>query len=372
MIPQILSKRGAYIDALRGTAVILMVQQHLGKWLWNNPWNDIRSQLSRYPLLIGFNALGGLAAPIFIVLAGVGTVYFINKNSGTKCVLFIRGLCIIGFGYLLNVITPGWFTWGSWYVLHLIGFSILLSPLVLRHNSITVLAIGFFALFIAPLGQEILQTPYKLYNHAMGDTTLPGGVLRLMFFEGHFPIFPWFGLFCFGIVTGKLLINRQTRFCLALGGLFLVLGALFPAMNSLILHVSKDHTLYRFVALTSRIYPPFPPLLLLLSAAVVFLLIFYRYMENKNVFNERSAITLLGRCSLTLLIVHVFLFRQMAQWLDVYKLFSAFGTGFLISGVILLFGVIAKFWSKVDFALGAEWSIRKWVQAGRNDSPGEK
>ncbi|MCA9712207.1 MAG: DUF1624 domain-containing protein, partial [Myxococcales bacterium] len=65
------SRRLHALDALRGIAVFLMIEQHVGIWLWEGPGAGER-QLD-YPLLVGFNALGGMAAPLFVSLAGVGS-----------------------------------------------------------------------------------------------------------------------------------------------------------------------------------------------------------------------------------------------------------------------------------------------------------
>ena len=57
------------IDALRGLAVFLMMEQHMGVWLWNGGGGR---SLAKVPALVAFNALGGAAAPLFVTLAGVG------------------------------------------------------------------------------------------------------------------------------------------------------------------------------------------------------------------------------------------------------------------------------------------------------------
>jgi uncharacterized membrane protein len=47
--------RVLFLDALRGLAVLLMMEQHLGVWLWRGPSPGERTPA----LLLGFNALGG-------------------------------------------------------------------------------------------------------------------------------------------------------------------------------------------------------------------------------------------------------------------------------------------------------------------------
>ena len=46
------------LDALRGVAVFLMIEQHLGVWLWRGPGPG-ESMAKDYLGLLIFNALGG-------------------------------------------------------------------------------------------------------------------------------------------------------------------------------------------------------------------------------------------------------------------------------------------------------------------------
>ena len=49
-------KRLLGLDALRGIAVFLMIEQHLGVWLWRGP--NPGERMSDYPGLMVFNATG--------------------------------------------------------------------------------------------------------------------------------------------------------------------------------------------------------------------------------------------------------------------------------------------------------------------------
>ena len=101
-MPRLLS-----LDALRGVAVILMMEQHLGVWLWQVE-NPLRSALAQAPGYMAINGLGGLAAPTFITLAGAGTTMLVASRPGqpVDATLLRRGLLLLGFGYLLNLLPP--------------------------------------------------------------------------------------------------------------------------------------------------------------------------------------------------------------------------------------------------------------------------
>src|SRR5690606_3115656 len=106
------------LDSLLGLAVLLMVGQHVGLWLWRGPRGTV--DLDDFPLLIGFNALGGGAAPLFVTLAGVGAALMaIRGGPGLDAQYVRRGLVLWSFGVVLNFLSPSWFSWGSWFVLHM-------------------------------------------------------------------------------------------------------------------------------------------------------------------------------------------------------------------------------------------------------------
>ena len=83
------------VDALRGVAVILMIEQHLGAWLWKVPAG---TRVWDHPVLVGINALGGGAAPAFITVAGVGTALFVASRQRPDRAMLVRGLVVMGFG----------------------------------------------------------------------------------------------------------------------------------------------------------------------------------------------------------------------------------------------------------------------------------
>jgi hypothetical protein len=51
------------------------MEQHLGVWLWRGPSPGERTPA----LLLGFNALGGMAAPLFVTLAGCGAALAVSR-----------------------------------------------------------------------------------------------------------------------------------------------------------------------------------------------------------------------------------------------------------------------------------------------------
>ncbi len=96
--PAPVTGRLSHIDALRGIAVILMIQQHMLAWLWNAPRLTFPDLVRAYPMSMGMNLLGNLAAPLFITLAGMGAGLFLDRPGARGRTLVMRGACIILLG----------------------------------------------------------------------------------------------------------------------------------------------------------------------------------------------------------------------------------------------------------------------------------
>ncbi len=353
------SNRLASLDALRGVAVLLMVEQHLGNWLWGVPWINPAMLLRHHPLLMTANALGGLAAPAFILLAGMGGALFGARSSAVFKTLVRRGLVLLALGYALNCITPAWFTPGSWYVLHLIGLGLVLAPLSSRIPTRLLVAGAVLILVATPFVQLALGTPLRMNPVFMGDLGRPGGVLRLALAEGYFPMLPWLGVFGLGLAAGRWLLSGRSRLIAVWAAVLGGTAVLLAAIGVLVPGAANGHATHRLLALEPRIYPCFLPLALLLSGAVLGLVLVFSRWEGPRWAALRHVLACLGRCSLTILIVHVFVFRQVAAWLGLYKTLSSTQTGLVLLAVLAVFTLLAVLWSRSGFRYGAEWLLRR-------------
>lgn len=197
------STRLAFLDGLRGVALVLMVLNHTSRW-----WMDVSMGLGRYFLVYGSVLF---PAPIFLFLVGflLPVSYHADPaRSGGACALLrrygARGLRIIAAGLLLNLIVfpedPVW----SWGVLQTIGLSIvvvaLLMPLMRRGSmqvAILALAVILYLLF------------------AWSVPWLHGWVARhplaaqLWMFE--FPPWPWVSAPLIGLVCGWWWLDARRR-----------------------------------------------------------------------------------------------------------------------------------------------------------------
>jgi len=180
------------IDFLRGIAIILMIIFHLIVDL-----RDFYGYNLEY--LGGFWYLEGkLSAILFIIIAGISST--LGKNS-TR-----HGLTIFAWAMLLTLITylyndNCYILFG---ILHFLGISLLTANLIGRLPIPWLLFISSAVLFIGIfLFQSFVNNPYLF----------PLGLLTRTFVSlDYYPLFPWYGLFLFGIILGKLFyINKKER-----------------------------------------------------------------------------------------------------------------------------------------------------------------
>ncbi|HPB84021.1 MAG TPA: DUF418 domain-containing transporter [Spirochaetota bacterium] len=352
-------------DALRGIAVLLMVQQHLGVWLWKVPVMPLWELFVAHPVMMGMNFCGLLAAPLFVSLSGFGSVYLHAKTERPFRVFAVRGAVIIFFGYMLNFLTPHWFTPGSWFVLHCIGFSLILAPALLRLRT-AYLVLLYPAIFGAALfGQHILGTPLLLMDARMGNISMPGGVLRLIFLEGHFPVFPWVALFISGIIAGRWISAGKTKYILLTGITFITAGIVLGVLYRHGYAFATRGPLFRLFVPLPYFYPALPPLMLGLNGlALLCAGVSCRIGQQKGV-RASNLLVSLGRVSLTVLFVHIALFNELFQLLGLKNTFSAVMTFVIIMITLGVCGYCAFLWRRVEYRNGLEWwvravSDRKW------------
>ncbi len=337
-------------DALRGVAVLLMLEQHLGSWLV-----DRTRYLVAWPYVV-FNMLGGAAAPLFVTLAGAGSVHLAQK-AGASSVSFKRGVGLLALAYAMNFLVSHWFTWATFYVLHLLAVWLMVAPFVLRMATTGLVLSGALSLTCAAMGQWALGTPLSLHNYLLSYARTPGEAARLVFFEGHFPLFPWLA-FCFaGVWIGRQFLQEQQRnvgrFTI---GTAVVGGALFGVGQVSLPFF--DNRLWQAVSGFS-FYPATTAFVLLLLSVCGVLLLVADWLVKRDWLKDTSLLVALGRASLSVFVLHIVLVRQVADdlgWLGQLPPMRALGTLLLFIGNTM---VLVGLWRQVDYRFGIEWCLRK-------------
>lgn len=336
--------------------MFLMIEQHVGIWLWRGP--DPGKTLFDYPFLVGFNALGGMAAPLFVSLAGVGSALFVAANRPrTDVTLVRRGLVLMAFGLALNLLTPSWFSWGSWFVLHMMGFAMALAPIWRRLSTPALLALCAIVLVSAVAVQIWLRTPLVLHNPRMRDVTLPGGPFRLALAEGQFPILPWLTFYLAGFVAGRFVDARRPKKVAVLGVCFAVLGGALALAGRF--GLASTPWLVRAASLQLGFFPASTAIVGLLLGGALLLIALGAWLESRASLSASHPMVTLGRISLTLLMLHVVVFRELSRPVDMWRGLSAGTTLAVVFGFLLLATITSRIWSRASYRGGAEWLLRK-------------
>jgi len=344
------------LDMLRGIAVILMVQQHTGYWFWN-AGGDMGVLLSEYPVMVTMNGLGGLAAPLFILLAGIGASLSLAGGKPEQQ-LIKRGLVIIFSGCLLNILTPAWFSPYSWYVLHLIGSGMCLSPVLRRLNSTILFAISALIILITVFLLDAFNTHRYLSNEDMRGLGSITGVIRLAAFEGHFPMFPWLALFITGFISGRWIKEKLYINILKTAGLFFSAALLLFLIKQGNFSFLKNTFGSRLLIINLYMYPAYPIQFLTLTAVSLLSVYLVLLAGIKFTISQGNILVMTGRVSLTVFILHIVIIRNFMVKSGLWQTFSEPVTVILQISVLLFIFIAVYLWEKIQFRYGFEWLIR--------------
>jgi uncharacterized membrane protein len=203
------------IDVLRATAIVLMTVVHFVENLAGS--YDIESGP-----FIGANRYWwmptGFAAPLFTFLSGVSYRLWADAQASRgrdtddlSKITVRRGLFLILFGFLFNVLV--WLPEDvfNWDILTLIGTAMLALDLARRTPpAVTAVACGLLV-GLAPTLRAVADyrafwaAGYYDYDFAVGDVVL--GYLA----TGYFPVFPWLAMPLAGFLAAPLIYGDDER-----------------------------------------------------------------------------------------------------------------------------------------------------------------
>lgn len=348
--------RRSELDGLRGLAVLLMLGQHLMVWLWDhNPASPLALPLT------AISAAGGLAAPLFVTLAGCGSAlgYRPDDPRPLRCVL--RGLALMAMAYALSLATPSWFSLRSFYVLHLLAIGLMIGPWCARQSLSRLAWLALLTVLFTASLQSHFELPLSIGNRFMSARPLTPGLgqalqdngLRALI-AGHFPLFPWLTPFLLGVMAGKVLRSEEAL-SFRFSGLVLGVGVLglLPASLGLI-PAEANSWLYR---LTSPKVPFFPCSAALCVALCGVSLLLVSIAQRTPKLVEPLVCT--GRISLTVLMIHLPLFRELSRPLQAWRNLDGITTLVTIGITGSLCVLIAGQWQRINYRYGAEWLLRQ-------------
>lgn len=338
-----MTERWPSLDALRALAVIFMMEVHLGFW-WARG-------LPEGSTLVGLGTmLGGMAAPLFFVVAGAGLSLsaryrpdrFLERTARRGVALLILGIV---FTYIEMAIYGPW----GWGVLQSLGISLLLCGAAMRMGPAARAAMGIALMAVAPVLRGALGVPDVLYTSTMAGVSSPGGYMASALLSGFFPLIPWTGLMLVGTAAGDWLFPgegktagfEQFRPVVLLVG-FLMLAGTVGAVRGLPL----------------EFYPPSMPFAFLTSGICVAALavLCLPWGRPAPAALERP-LTSLGRLSLTIFVAHHLIGFSLFSALG---LLHSFDLAAALAMVILswaLAAAVSLLWARKGFRYSLEWLV---------------
>lgn len=319
------------IDILRGLAIVLMILANL------------TPALLRTPAPGWFRLIASLAAPLFIVTAGMMVALSRTGKGRSFGYIALRGGLVILAGALLHLLSYQFIPLIDMDVLYLIGISLPLAYLYLglpvRKRWIILVAI----LILTPVlwagfgyNTAIIEPTFTVFFPEDPGIPVPGPVdiVKLWFIDGWFPIFPWLALALFGAEagiyrwsSGKIRSFRYNREGLAAMGLLVgggILWVLFPGAQAL-----RNGYVELF-------YPPVTGFLLF--GAGFFLLALTVLDHVPAYYTLMDPLRATGECSLAIYLLHYTIILKIVGPLDIrVSLLPYLGIYFaLLAGMILV------------------------------------
>jgi uncharacterized membrane protein len=354
------ARRLTTLDALRGLSVFAMIEQHVGIWLWRGP--DPGMTRLDYPGLVAFNAGSAIGAPMFYVLSGIGTALLCSRSRAPAraldAELVRRGLALYAFGVLVNLATPSWFSWGSFFALHMMGVGMLLAPLWRRLSDATLLGLVALVLAATPFVQAYVGTPEELTNPEMRDVTLPGGALRLAIIDSQYSLLPWLSTFLVGFWAGRAIERDDLRALVRVGAALFAVGAVGHALVW-ITGASEPELLWRAFRLQLGWFPPSIAIVVLLTGPTLWIIAAAVRRDRARPLRPDHPLVVLGRISLTVFVVHAPLFRELSRPLGLWSALAPGPTLAVIAAFTIACLVLGRWWSRHDYRFGAEWLLRR-------------
>jgi uncharacterized membrane protein YeiB len=343
-----MAARSNTLDALRGLAVMFMLEVHLGFW-WAR-------ELPEGDPLVGLGtALGGMAAPLFFTVAGAGLVLSRQREPGPFQAKNIRrGAVLLAMGLVFTLVERAIYGPWGWGVLQCLGVSVIISTLAMKAGPAARAGAGIALMAAAPLFRNAAGIPDVLFSESMMAIPSISAYLSSATLSGFFPLIPWTGLMLIGTVAGELSFPAPSRN----PGVAGPSGNISWPMALLAAFLVFSGTAGAAGGMPMEFFPPSLPFCLLASglcvaAIAVASVLPGRHSNDKRVRPLASA----GRLSLTFFVAH---------HLIGYEAFSAagmmrsFDTPVALAMVLFAWAIalaVAVVWSTKDYRYSLEWLL---------------
>jgi uncharacterized membrane protein len=274
------NSRNTKIDMMRALAILVMFYAHALPHLALDNYSAFDRVIS------------SLAAPVFLFLVGYNLFPLDTKAKKVKNCW--RALIVLALAAAIDVMTWGIMPFYSFDVLYTIGFSIFFLALVGSLNAVKliviyalIIAIHAFYLYINAYTFDVNEPDFLDFSQKLSVIT----VLKNLFFDGWFPIFPWLSF----PILGYLLKMKKVK----LEGLaVLIIASTLFTIFVLFFNI-EDAYLREFAV---EIFYPVDILYLIGSISTILLLftVFSYFTPKKS-----NILVKLGKLSLLMYFIHL-------------------------------------------------------------------
>jgi uncharacterized protein len=292
-------------------------------------------------LLETANFFNGRASATFVVLAGVGIILFSRKarmigaEQGllhkTRMILIKRAILLFLLGTIDSILWPA-------DILRSYGAFFFFASFILTKPKSYYLNITFFMIIVFTFFYFAFdfKADWNLERYQYNDFWTIGGFLKSLFFNGWNPIFPWFGIFTYGMYLGASIFEEGKQMdklvkMILLPFLILFGISLLPEVTNTIHPNLMQHRLVFDSIFTINQLPPLPLYYFLsIGFATILLFLFLKIGEAFQNYRFFEWMATVGRNSHTIYLTHIYfgiiayLFIRKLYTEDEY--YSAYGT----------------------------------------------
>lgn len=181
------------VDFVRGIALILMVLFHLLFDMREFFGLDVAYDKGIYYFI------GKTAGILFILISAVSCTFSRSNNKRAVKILLLA-LLVSVISHLYN------FDYGIKFgILHFLALSILLYPIFKEFRAVSLIVIGTLVIIMGNYLDYVPVTHNYLFIFNLTANSWVSG--------DYYPLFPWFGVFLYGMAIGKMLYrNRKSLF----------------------------------------------------------------------------------------------------------------------------------------------------------------
>ena len=215
------SARSQHVDALRGLAVLAMVQAHTAALL------PAPVEIT-HVLALFSAAIGGMAAPLFVTLSGWSVHRGLRRRIDARLPitrwLCVRIVSLFLLQLVINLLLPQRFKWYTPGILSLLAICTLLAPLILKGDRILYSLSNWFIPYRTRLVHAIAIVFAPVIFFSIFPSLVPEQdwwwfvtassaqewCLRLLI-SGTYPVFPWVVYFLIGGVLEHDLLDADEK-----------------------------------------------------------------------------------------------------------------------------------------------------------------